>query len=63
MTEKTPLFDELKTYVEKSEVKEIEKYSSVLKNEMYLSYIDGNLVLNKLIPVRFDYLMKIFINN
>ena len=62
LTEITPLFNELKTYIEKSGVKEIKKYSNVLKNEIYLSYIDGNLVLNKLIPVRFDYLMKTFIN-
>ena len=62
LEEITNLFNELKTYVEKSGVKEIEKYSSSLKNEIYLSYIDGNLVLNQLVPVRFDFLMKTFIN-
>ena len=58
----TSLFNDLKTEVEKSGVKEIEKYSSTLTDEIYLSYVDDVLTLNKLSPKRFDYLMKTFIN-
>ena len=56
------LFNDLKTEIEKSGVKEIEIYSSTLTDEIYLSYVDDVLTLNKLSPKRFDYLMKTFIN-
>ena len=44
LTEITPLFNELKTYIEM----ELKKYRTIfkcIKKWNYLSYIDGNLVL------------------
>ena len=61
--EKIPSFyKELKMEIEKSGVNEIEEYLSSLKEEMYISYVNGEIVLNKLPSKTFDYLMKIFIN-
>ena len=62
MEDITSLFNNLKTDIEKCGVKEIAEYSSIVRNEMYLSYNNNSLVLNKLAPKRFDYLMKTFIN-
>ena len=48
--------------IEKSGVYEIESFISTLKEELYLSYVNGEIVLNKLPSKSFDYLMKTFIN-
>ena len=56
------LYKELKMEIEKSGSNEIEKYISALKEELYISYVNGDIVLNKLPSKKFDYLMKTFIN-
>ena len=55
-------YKELKMEIEKSGVYEIESFISTLKEELYLSYVNGEIVLNKLPSKSFDYLMKTFIN-
>ena len=62
MEEITDLFDSLNKKIKNSNEILLKKYFETTRIEIYLSYINGELKVNKLAKQKMDYLMKTFIN-
>ncbi len=62
MEEITNLYDSLNKKIKNSNEKLIKKYFETTRIEIYLSYMNGELKVNKLAKQKMDYLIKTLIN-